>query len=53
MQKSQRPHIVAEHQWYKKENDTKKFNSYSIVNINIDIDISRKKRKTFQFNNNP
>ena len=24
MQKSQRPHIVAEHQWYKKENDTKK-----------------------------
>ena len=24
MQKSQRPHIIAEHQWYEKENDTNK-----------------------------
>ena len=23
MQKIQRPHIIAEHQWYKKNNDTK------------------------------
>ena len=35
MQKSQRPHIIAEHQWYKKENTQKNTKLKVIVIINI------------------
>ena len=40
MQKSQRPHIIAEHQWYKKENNDTKL----IVIVFISIGYQEKKK---------
>ena len=49
MQRSQRTHIIAEHQWYKKENDTKKIVVIVIININIEITKKQNKTKTNKY----